>query len=317
LRPSNCKPTSRPAAAKGEGTIHPITLDYRAALPLGPGPLESAQFEAPRRLLVSATVLRNRIPMILFRSLVFHAAFYLTTTVLALAGLPVLVMGRHRVQVYAKFWTGFSLWLLEKICKTKVVWRGLENLPRGACIIASKHQSALETLALSTKGADFSYILKRELMAVPLWGWYLKGTGQVAIDRAKRGQALPDLTRQVREAIAEGRQMIIFPEGTRKPVGAPPAYKSGVGYLYTDSGAVCVPVALNTGLFWPRHSLSIHHGRVTIAFLAPIAPGLDRHAFLQLLESRIETATADLIADALAADPSLKPALARPDSAVS
>src|SRR3984893_10072205 len=136
--------------------------------------------------------------MILLRSLVVHAAFYTPPAALAILGLPVLVMGRHRVQDYAKFWTGSAVWLLEKICKTRIVWRGLENLPRGACIIASKHQSALETLALSTKGADFSYILKRELMAVPLWGWYLKGTGQVAIDRAKRGEALPDLTRQVR-----------------------------------------------------------------------------------------------------------------------
>jgi 1-acyl-sn-glycerol-3-phosphate acyltransferase len=255
--------------------------------------------------------------MILLRSLAFHAAFYLWTTVLALAGLPVLVMGRQKVLVFAKFWTGSSVWLLEKICKTRIVWRGLENLPRGACIIASKHQSALETLALSTKGADFSFILKRELMAVPVWGWYLKGTGQVAIDRAKRGEALPDLTRQVREAIAQGRQMIIFPEGTRKPAGAPPQYKSGVGYLYTDTGAVCVPVALNTGLYWPRRSVSIHPGRVTIAFLEPIAPGLDRLGFLQLLESRIEAATAELIAGALAADPSLKRARGRPDSAVS
>jgi 1-acyl-sn-glycerol-3-phosphate acyltransferase len=269
------------------------------------------------QLLAFATVLRNQTRMILLRSLAFHTAFYLWTTVLAILGLPVLIMGRQKVQVFAKFWTGSSIWLLEKICKTKIVWRGLENLPRGACIIASKHQSALETLALSTKGADFSFILKRELMAVPVWGWYLKGTGQVAIDRAKRGEALPDLTRQVREAIAEGRQMIIFPEGTRKPPGAPPKYKSGVGYLYTDSGAVCVPVALNTGLFWPRRSLSIHAGRVTIAFLEPIAPGRDKESFLKLLESRIETATAELIAGALAADPSLKRARPRPDSAVS
>jgi 1-acyl-sn-glycerol-3-phosphate acyltransferase len=255
--------------------------------------------------------------MILLRSLAFHAAFYLWTSVLSLAGLPVLVVGRHRVQAYAKFWTGSSVWLLEKICKTKVVWRGLENLPRGACIIAAKHQSTIETMALTTKGADFSYILKRELMAIPVFGWYLKGAGQVAIDRAKRGQALPDLTRQVCEAIAQGRQMIIFPEGTRKPAGAPPEYKSGVGYLYTDSEAVCVPVALNTGLYWPRRGLSIRPGRVTIAFLEPIAPGLDRLGFLQLLESRIEAATAALIAEALVADPSLKRARARPDSAVS
>jgi 1-acyl-sn-glycerol-3-phosphate acyltransferase len=247
--------------------------------------------------------------MILLRSAAFHAAFYLTTTVLAIAGLPVLLMDRHRVQAYAKFWTGSSVGLLEKICKTKVVWRGLENLPRGACVIAAKHQSTLETLALTTKGLDFSYILKRELMAIPVFGWYLKGAGQVAIDRSKRGQALPDLTRQVSEAIAQGRQMIIFPEGTRKRVGALPEYKSGVSYLYADTGAVCVPVALNTGLFWPRRSLSIHPGTVTIAFLKPIEPGLDKQSFMKLLEERIETATAELISEALAADPSLRSAL--------
>lgn len=255
--------------------------------------------------------------MILLRSLVFHAAFYLTTAALAILGLPILLLGRHKVQAYAKFWTGSSVWLVEKICGTKIVWRGLENLPRGACIIAAKHQSTLETMALTTKGADFSYILKRELTAIPVFGWYLKGAGQVAIDRAKRGEALPDLTRQVREAIAEGRQMIIFPEGTRKPAGAPPAYKSGVAHLYVDTGAVCVPVALNTGLYWPRRSLSIHPGTVTIAFLDAIAPGLDKQSFLRLLEERIEAGTAELISEALAADPSLKRALARPDSAVS
>ncbi|MGB6175898.1 MAG: lysophospholipid acyltransferase family protein [Methylocella sp.] len=255
--------------------------------------------------------------MILLRSLVFHAAFYLTTAALAILGLPILLLGRHKVQAYAKFWTGSSVWLVEKICGTKIVWRGLENLPRGACIIAAKHQSTLETMALTTKGADFSYILKRELTAIPVFGWYLKGAGQVAIDRAKRGEALPDLTRQVREAIAEGRQMIIFPEGTRKPAGAPPAYKSGVAHLYVDTGAVCVPVALNTGLYWPRRGLSIHPGTVTIAFLDAIAPGLDKQSFLRLLEERIEAGTAELISEALAADPSLKRALARPDSAVS
>ncbi|HUI20987.1 MAG TPA: lysophospholipid acyltransferase family protein [Methylocella sp.] len=252
--------------------------------------------------------------MILIRSLAFQAAFYLLTTVLAVAGLPTLLMGRQKVQAYAQFWTGSTLWLLEKMCGTKVEWRGLENLPRGACIIAAKHQSTLETMALTTKGTDFSYILKRELIAIPVFGWYLKGAGQVAIDRAKRGQALPDLTRQVREAIAQGRQMIIFPEGTRKRAGAPPDYKSGVAHLYADTGAVCVPVALNTGLFWPRRSLSIHSGTVSIAFLEPIEPGLDKQSFMKLLQDRIETATTALITEALATDPGLRAALPREDA---
>jgi 1-acyl-sn-glycerol-3-phosphate acyltransferase len=253
--------------------------------------------------------------MILLRSLAFHAAFYLWTAALAIAGLPILLLNRLRVQAYAKFWTGSAVWLLEKICGLKIEWRGLENLGSGACFIASKHQSALETLALTTKGADFGFILKRELMAIPIFGWYLKGAGQVGIDRGKPAQALASLAHQAREAIAQGRQLIIFPEGTRRPAGAPPDYKAGIAYLYAQTGAACVPVALNTGLFWPRHSLAIKPGKVTIAFLEPIVPGLDKRAFMQLVQSRIETATAQLINQALSADPSLRSALAKQEGA--
>ena len=255
--------------------------------------------------------------MMPFRSFLFQAAFYLLTTMLAIVGLPVLLLGRQGVQSYAKFWTGSAVWLVEKICGTKIEWRGLENLPRGPCIIAAKHQSTLETMALTTKAADFSYILKRELTAIPVFGWYLRGAGQVAINRAKGGQGLPDLTRQVHEAIGAGRQIIIFPEGTRKRVGAPPDYKSGVSYLYADARAVCVPVALNTGLFWPRHSIAVRPGTATIEFLEPIAPGLDKASFLRLLQERVETATAGLISEAVAADVSLAASLRRDGAAVS
>lgn len=253
--------------------------------------------------------------MVFIRSLAFHALFYLTTASLAIAGLPILLLDRLRVQKYAKFWTGTAVWLLEKVCRTRVEWRGLENLPPGACIIAAKHQSALETLALTTKGADFGFILKRELMAIPLFGWYLKGAGQLGIDRAKGGRALADLARQTCEAIGQGRQLIIFPEGTRKAPGAPPDYKPGIAFIYAETQAVCVPVALNTGLFWPRRSFSIKPGKVTIAFLEPIAPGMARREFLQLLESRIEAATAELVAEALCANPALRSALPRQEGA--
>lgn len=252
--------------------------------------------------------------MILLRSLAYHATFYLWTALLAIVGLPILLANRHGVQAYAKFWTGSAVWLLEKICGTKVEWRGFENFPRGACLVAAKHQSALETLALTTKGSDFGFILKRELMAIPIFGWYLKGAGQVGIDRGKPSQALAGLVRQAREAIAQGRQLIIFPEGTRKAVGSRPDYKSGIAYLYQETGAVCVPVALNTGLFWPRRSRLIRPGKVTIAFLEPIAPGLDKKSFMQVLENRIETATADLIHEALAANSSLNAAFPKKDA---
>lgn len=253
--------------------------------------------------------------MLLFRSILFNGAFYLTMTVLAITGLPRLAMGRRAVQNLARLWTRASIWLLQKTCGTKVVFRGLENLPDGACLIAAKHQSALETLALTTITKDFTYVLKKELLAIPIFGWYLKGAEQIAIDRAKRGQALADLSRQVREAVAQGRQIFIFPEGTRKPVGAPPDYKTGVAQLYRDTGAHCVPVALNSGLFWPRNGILRRPGTVTIAFLEPIGPGLEKSEFMRLLETRIETATADLVAEAVAADPSLKYAVTQPQNA--
>lgn len=248
--------------------------------------------------------------MIWIRSLAFLFCFYALTTFLALIGLPVLLLGRHRVHDYARFWTRASVKLLETICGIKIAFRGLEHIPEGACLIAAKHQSALETLALTTITRDFSYVLKKELTAIPIFGWYLIGAEQIAIDRSKRAQALPDLIRQTHEAVAEGRQIFIFPEGTRKPVGAPPDYKAGVAQLYRETGTPCIPVALNSGLFWPRRGLLRYPGTATIAFLEPIAPGLDKGEFMRQLEARIEAGTAELVAGAIAENPALKRVLA-------
>jgi 1-acyl-sn-glycerol-3-phosphate acyltransferase len=243
--------------------------------------------------------------MIFIRSLTFSALFYANTTLLALVGLPTLFGTRRTVQGLARLWARVSLWLLAATCGTKVEFRGLENLPAGACIIAAKHQSAVETFALTTQLDDFTFVLKRELTLIPIFGWYLKRAEQIAIDRARRGQALADLTRQVEGAIGQGRQVFIFPEGTRKAAGAPPAYKTGVAHLCAATGAICVPVALNSGLFWPRRGLLRRPGRILIEFLPPLAADANKQAFMRRLESRIETATARLIAEALAADPSL------------
>ncbi len=247
--------------------------------------------------------------MTVIRSLAFNVLFYVNMTILAFLGLPTLLMKRNAVQELARLWARTSLWLVDTVCGTKVEFRGLENLPRGACIIAAKHQSALETFALTTQMADFTFVLKRELMGIPIFGWYLRGAEQIGIAREKRGQALADLTRQVRQAIGEGRQVFIFPEGTRTAVGAPPAYKPGVAHLCAATGAVCAPVALNSGLFWPRRGLLRRPGRVVIEFLAPIPADADKQKFMRILEARVEAATEKLVNEAIAVDPSLKAAL--------
>jgi 1-acyl-sn-glycerol-3-phosphate acyltransferase len=254
--------------------------------------------------------------MTVIRSLAFNVLFYANITILAFFGLPTLLMKRGAVQELARLWARTSLRLLDKVCGTKVEFRGLENLPEGACIIAAKHQSALETFALTTQMTDFTFVLKRELMGIPIFGWYLKGAEQIGIAREKRGQALADMTRQVRQAIAEGRQVFIFPEGTRRSVGAPPAYKPGVAHLCAATGAVCVPVALNSGLFWPRRGFLRRPGRVVIEFLASIPADADKQKFMRTLECRIEAATEMLVNEAIATDPSLKAALSpRTDAA--
>jgi len=240
------------------------------------------------------------------RSLVFNALFYLNLIGLMLLGLPCLLARRHTIQALARIWARSSVWLLDQICGTKVEFRGLHNLPAGACLIAPKHQSFFETFALFLEAPDFTFILKRELTFIPLFGWYLQRSEQIAIDRSQGSNALADAGEQARRALAEGRQVFIFPEGTRRPVGAPPRYKTGVFRLCEVLGATCVPVALNSGLFWPRRSFMRRPGTIVIEFLEPLGPGLEKRIFMEMLETRIEAATQRLVNEALGRDPALR-----------
>ena len=243
--------------------------------------------------------------MIFIRSLLFNAAFYINLFGLMVLGLPTLLMGRHAVFAVARAWSRSSLWLLRVICNLDVEFRGTEHIPQGGFILAPKHQSVWETFALVLFVPDFSYILKRELMWIPLFGWYLARSEQIAIDRARGSTALTQATRRSCALLASGRQIFIFPEGTRRPVGAPPLYKYGVANIYGEGRAPCVPVALNSGLFWPRRTFIRRPGKVLVEFLEPIQPGLDKQAFLKVLSEKLETATNRLIDESIAQDPSL------------
>jgi len=243
--------------------------------------------------------------VILIRSILFNVLFYAQLVGLLIGGVPCLFFGRRGVHGLARLWARNSIWLLDKICGAKLEFRGLENLPKGACIVVAKHQSFLETFALTVPVSDFTFILKRELMRIPFFGWYLKRGGMIGIDRADRTSVVTRLTPRVREQLEEGHQFIIFPEGTRRPVGAPPQYKAGVARLYLASDVVCVPVAVNTGLFWQRRSFRRRPGRIVIEFLEPIQPGLEKEVFMKTLQNRIETATDRLVAEACREKPML------------
>jgi 1-acyl-sn-glycerol-3-phosphate acyltransferase len=231
------------------------------------------------------------------RSALFNFLFYATMIVLMIIGLPALLVGRKAILALARTWSRFSLWLLKAVCGTSAEFRGLENIPQGACIIAPKHQSFWETFALILFFEDFAYVLKRELTLIPVFGWYLQRAGQIAINRATARTALKQLVVKAKTLFADGRQLFLFPEGTRRAPGAPPAYKSGVAYVYEKTGVPCLPVALNAGLFWPRRRFLRFPGTIVVEFLPVIGPGMQRDAFLQELERRIETATDRLVAE--------------------
>ena len=243
--------------------------------------------------------------MVFLRSALFHVLFYAVLIGLMIVGLPYAFLPRRQMLELPKLWGRVSLFLLRHVCGLEVEFRGLEHLPEGAAIIAAKHQSFLETFAMPTVLGDFTYVLKRELMSIPVFGWYLRSAGQLAIDRSRRTNALTQVSKEARKVLAESRQIIIFPEGTRKSVGAPPDYKAGVALVQSETGAPCVPVALNTGLFWPRSGFMRRPGRAVIEFLEPIGPGLDRKAFMHVLRQRIESASDRLAAEAVERDPSL------------
>jgi 1-acyl-sn-glycerol-3-phosphate acyltransferase len=235
---------------------------------------------------------------IFLRSLVYNVLFYLLLAFWVIVGIPTYLMPRGAIMTIARYWARSSIWLMRVICGTKVEYRGLEKIPDGPLIVASKHQSMWETFALLQFFDQPLYILKRELLWIPLFGWYLTKSNMIGIDRSAGGRALLMMARRAGEEVRRGRQLIIFPEGTRMPVGAPPNYKSGVSLIYTNSNVACLPVALNSGLFWPRRTFMRYPGTLVVEFLDPLPPGLSRHDFIARVSAVIEDATNRLVATA-------------------
>jgi 1-acyl-sn-glycerol-3-phosphate acyltransferase len=247
----------------------------------------------------------GRIAMSWLRSGLYHPLFIAWTLVLAILFLPLLAGPQIGVQRAARFWIR-GAHLLQRIV-LGLTWelRGREHLPRGPAVIAAKHQSAWETLVFHTLLDDPVFVLKKELLWLPFIGWYMRASGQIAIDRAAGTRALAAMARAARQALAKGRQVIVFPEGHRQPPGVTGTYLPGVAALYGEGAAPTIPVALNSGLFWGRNAFLRRPGRITIELLPPMPAGLDRRAFVDALRARIEPATRALEAEALARFPYL------------
>jgi 1-acyl-sn-glycerol-3-phosphate acyltransferase len=235
--------------------------------------------------------------MIVLRSALFAVWMYGTLVVLGLAGLPLIVTRRGALWAI-QTWARGILWGLRVIVGMKVELRGVQHRPSGPGLVASKHQGELDGIAPFALLDDPCFVLKRELMRLPILGWYAASSRMIPVDRGGGSAAVKALSAAARDRLTEARQIIIFPEGTRQLPGAPPAYKSGVSALYRDLDFPCVPVATNSGLFWPAKGLLRYPGVCVYEFLEPIPPGLKRADFMRTLEERIETASTALAAEA-------------------
>lgn len=236
-------------------------------------------------------------------SLAYVAFSYGLLAVMALVCLPLLAGPRRWAFAAVRVWARASLLALRVLCAVRVEVRGREHLPAGAALVAAKHQSMLDTVAPLLVLDDPAYVLKRELMRLPFWGWYAAKTDMLPIDREGGSATLRALVHGARERMADGRQVLIFPEGTRRAPGAEPDYKPGVAGLYRELAAPCTPLATNSGLFWPAHGWLRRPGVAVFEFLPPIPAGLKRASFMAVLEERIEIASARLIAEAAPARP--------------
>ena len=228
------------------------------------------------------------------RSLVFNIGFFGGSALLAVALLPALALPRVVLVRAGRLWAWWTNLLLRRVVGAEIVIENRERLPAAGGIVAARHQSAWETVALLGLLPDPAYVLKRELLRLPLFGWYARKSGHIAVDRGGGARALRGMVAQAAEALAAGRQVVIFPEGTRVAPGAGRRYRPGTAALYRALGAPVVPVALNSGAVWGRNAFIKRPGRIVLRALEPIPPGLSRDAFMATLRERIETAVTAL-----------------------
>ncbi len=236
--------------------------------------------------------------MIVLRSALFNLLFFGFTAVTVVAMTAALLFRAIDARRGAIAWARGVAWLLERVVGITAEVRGAEHIPQGPAIVASKHQSAWDTIMFNCFLPEPVYVLKQELTRIPLYGRYAQMIGSIVVDRKGGGRALKRLVRDGRAALEKGQQIVIFPEGTRTAPGVRRPYQPGVAALYAQLEAPVVPVALNSGLFWSRRGFIKRPGRIVVAFLPPIPPGLDGRQMLAELAERIESAS-----DALAAEP--------------
>ncbi len=243
------------------------------------------------------------------RSIVYTTVIALVAIVLTIVFLPTLFLGEKTARNTIKIWARFAMWAMPVLTGVRYRVEGRENIPEGGALIVSNHQSLWETFALHILFSHPSVILKKELLRIPVYGWWAKRSGNIVIDRQGGARELRRLRNEAAARIADGAQIVVFPEGTRVAPGETAPYQPGVAGIYLAAGAPCVPVAHDSGRFWRKLGGALTPGVITVRILDPIPPGLERREFQQLIEARINAARPDLDGNPNRAAPAPSPEL--------
>ncbi len=233
--------------------------------------------------------------MLAVRSLIFVVLFYIWSVLVAVGCTPLLFGPRVWSLRMFRVWATGIVILLRVCCDIRVEVRGRQYIPLGAALVAPKHQCMLDVFAQFIWLPASAFVTKKELMRIPWFSWYARHVRMIAVDRQAHATALKKLVKDAKERFAEGRQVVIFPEGTRGEPGVPGDYKPGIAALYREIDVPVIPVATNSGVHWPRQGFLRHPGTIVFEYLEPIPPGLKRAEFMRILQERIETASTRLL----------------------
>ncbi len=236
--------------------------------------------------------------MTVLRSLLFNLCFFALTALIGIVALPLLVAPPSAMRRVVRFWGRSVIVMLRRICGVRVAVRGLEHIPPGAAVIVSKHQSAFDTIIWCALLPDVAYVLKKELLAIPVYGWHARHVGMIPVDRAGGGPALKAMLRAAQAALGAGRPVVIFPEGTRTAPGERVPYQPGVVAIAGATDAPVIPVATDSGRLWGRRAFHKRPGTIHVSVLPPLPPRLPRAKLLAALEAAIETESDRLLAQA-------------------
>ncbi|MEX0285906.1 MAG: lysophospholipid acyltransferase family protein [Paracoccaceae bacterium] len=229
-------------------------------------------------------------------SLIFVIQLPVTMAILGILFTPYAVLAKRGALVACKLYARWTIWVAGWMLGLKSEVRG--QVPAGEVMIGAKHQSFFDIMLIFDALPQPKFIMKKELLWTPFIGLYAKRLGCIPVDRGKRGATIAKMVQDVAKEFEEPGQLVIYPQGTRVAPGAQKPYKVGSAVLYQGLGSECYPVAVNVGVFWPKHGLLKKPGLAVVEFLDPMPPGMEKNAFMSELEERVEARSNELMREA-------------------